>query len=82
MPQWAHGASEYGISREHLPQIIRVAHTPIAAAGQSDASWHTAHGYARAQHGKRSQRCKLRGCKPSVKRSGSALVVLTAPPIG
>ena len=58
LPQCAHGASEYGISREHFPQIIRVAHTPIAAAGQSDASWQTAHGYARAQHGKRSQRCE------------------------
>jgi hypothetical protein len=33
---------EYPCSREHWPQIMRLAHTPSAAAGQSLRSWHTA----------------------------------------
>ena len=34
LPQCSHGVvSEKGISREHLPQSMREAHTPIDAAG-------------------------------------------------
>ena len=64
LPQEEHGLSEYGISREHLPQSMRVAHTacPAAAAGQSEAAWQVAHGWARPQHGKRSQRYECLKC--------------------
>ena len=43
LPQWAQGLSEYTVSREHLPQSMRLAHAPRDAAGQSESSWHTAH---------------------------------------
>ena len=28
MPQCTHGLSEYGLSREHLPHSMRLAHAP------------------------------------------------------
>mmetsp|Transcript_4791 Transcript_4791/g.12266 ORF Transcript_4791/g.12266 Transcript_4791/m.12266 type:complete len:201 (-) Transcript_4791:591-1193(-) len=50
----SHGRLAKFCSTEHLPQIIRFAIVPIESHPAS--SWHTGHGCALPQHGKRNQR--------------------------
>jgi hypothetical protein len=52
------GLSLQGCSNEHLPQIIRFAMVPEAAAGQPESRWQMGQGKALPQQEKRSQRCE------------------------